>query len=78
MLPAAANQVIFGAKPLWNLGCEPGTTPRPKPFNDWIAWRSKFGELSTSAELSEETRALLKRAVEVMDAVAQGPAWSCT
>ena len=78
-LQAAANQMIYGALPLWNLGNNPGAEPRLNPYNDWVAWKSKFGELAESADLSEDTRALLRRAVEVMSTTAQGPessAWS--
>ena len=72
-LPAAANQIIHGALPLWNLGNDPGEEPRLSPYNDWVAWRSKLGELAQSADLSEDIRALLRRAVDVMDTIAQGP-----
>lgn len=78
-LPAAANQIIYGALPLWNLGNDPGAEPRLSPYNDWVAWKSKLGELAESADISEDTRALLRRAVEVMSTTAQGPessAWS--
>ena len=78
-LPAAANQIIYGALPLWNLGNDPGAEPRLSPYNDWVIWRSKMEELAESDDLSEDIRALLRRAVGVMAAIAQGPdsnSWS--
>lgn len=72
-------QIIHGALPLWNLGNDPGAEPRSHPYNDWVAWRSKLGELAEDADVSEDIRKLLRQAVEVMDTVAQGPetnAWS--
>ena len=73
LLPAAANQIIYGALPLWNLGNDPGAEPRPNPYNDWAAWRSKLGEVAETADLPEDIRMLLRQAVEVMDRIAQGP-----
>lgn len=78
-LPAAANQIIYGSLPLWNLGNDPGAEPRLSPYNDWVAWRSKLGELAESADLPQDVRGLLRRAVEIMDRTAQGSessAWS--
>ena len=72
-LPAAASQIIYGALPLWNLGNDPGAEPRLSPYSDWVAWRKKLGELAESDDLAEDMKALLRRAVEVMDATAQGP-----
>ena len=73
LLPAAANQIIYGALPLWNLGNDHGAEPRPNPYNDWVAWRSKLGEVAETADLPEDKRMLLRQAVEVMDRTAQGP-----
>ena len=72
-LPAAANQIIYGALPLWNLGNDPGPEPRLRPYRDWVAWKSKLEELAESDDLAEDLKALLQRAVEVMAAIAQGP-----
>lgn len=72
-LPAAASQIIYGALPLWNLGNDPGAEPRLSPYRDWVAWRKKLGELADSGDLAEDIKALLRQAVEVMDATAQGP-----
>ena len=72
-LPAAANQIIYGALPLWNLENNPGAEPRPNPYNDWVAWRLKLGEIVERADLREDIRMLLRQAVEVMDKTAQGP-----
>ena len=79
-LPAAANQIIYAATPLWHLGNDPGVAPRLSPFPDWVSWRSKLGKLSESADLSKSTRELLRAAVEVMDSISRDPesnTWSC-
>ena len=73
LLPAAANRFIYGALPLWNLGNNPGAEPRLSPCNDWVAWKSKFGELTERDDLPEKIRALLQRAVEVMIAIVHRP-----
>ncbi|KAL8792143.1 MAG: hypothetical protein Q9195_005239 [Heterodermia aff. obscurata] len=72
-LPAAASQLVYGALPLWNLGNDPGAEPRLSPYNDWVAWRSSLGKLADRDDLAKHIQALLRRAVEVMDAIAQGP-----
>jgi len=65
-LPAAANQIIYGAYPLWNIRADDKAP-------EWNSWRAKFRELSESAEVSEETESLLRLAVEVMDHVVEDP-----
>lgn len=65
-LPAAANQVIYGAYPLWNIRAD-------NKAPEWNSWRAKFGELSESAEVSEETKSLLRQAVQMMDTVVKDP-----
>ena len=44
---------------------------RLNPYNDRVAWRSKFGALSERVDVSEDTREGLRRAVVVMDSIAQ-------
>ena len=65
-LPAAANQIIYGAYPLWNIRADDEAP-------EWTCWRTKFGELSVSAEVSEETRGLLHQAVDMIDTVVKDP-----
>ena len=45
-LPAAANQIIYGALPLWNLGGDPGAELRLGPYTDLVTWRLKLEELA--------------------------------
>jgi len=65
-LPAAANQIIYGAYPLWNIRAD-------DEVPEWTRWRVKFRKLSVSMEVSEETKSLLRQAIDMMDTVVEDP-----
>ncbi len=65
-LPAAANQIIYGAYPLWSIRADDKAP-------EWTYWRTKLGDLSVSDEVSAETNSLLRQAVQTMDEVVEDP-----
>ncbi|KAL8668959.1 MAG: hypothetical protein Q9168_006430 [Polycauliona sp. 1 TL-2023] len=71
-LPAAANQIIFGSYPLWNLRNDPEVKDHEFAV-DWLRWKKAFEGLAEDTEVSQETRNLLRQAVTAMEAVAQDP-----
>lgn len=72
-LPAAANQIIFASYPLWNLRNDAEVKGRMDAALEWKRWKMAFEGLAENAEVSPETRALLRQAVAVMETVAQDP-----
>ncbi|KAL8646149.1 MAG: hypothetical protein Q9226_006991 [Calogaya cf. arnoldii] len=72
-LPAAANQIIFGSYPLWNLRNDSEVKEYMDAILEWNRWREAFGKLAENAEISPETRAILRQAVTAMETVAQDP-----
>lgn len=66
LLSAAANQIIYGAYPLWNILAHDNAP-------EWSYWRRRFGELAVNDEVSEQTKSLLRQAVQTMDQVMEDP-----
>ncbi|KAL8850276.1 MAG: hypothetical protein Q9221_004786 [Calogaya cf. arnoldii] len=72
-LPAATYQIIFGSYPLWNLRNDSEVKKYMDAVLEWNRWREAFEKPAENAEISTETRAILRQAVTAMETVAQDP-----